>query len=175
MKLPPHLGSAAMTIDVMSDVALVRFPIKEAEYLQAYIARSGRLSTVSGGRRLQALVGKPGYNNSWAFPSRLTSAKEVFGHALPHLEEILFKHTHFRLYRPFIPSDAAHSLESHFLFHPVPGIAGITGISGAGAVYRWRFGICFTCIDETSNASMTYWKTGHMVPGLSFCPYHQES
>lgn len=112
---------------------------------------------------------------SWAFPSNLGRIADLFHPAVPSIEEIINNHTLFPLLRPFIPEEAVTRLLNHYHGKGVQGIASSVGFAHFGKPGRWNLSICLRCVaDDTSCYEFSYWRVGHLVPGLALCPYHLE-
>lgn len=120
------------------------------------------------------LQGKPGQRSAWILPSGLEKLASLLHPGVPPAGALLLEHTLFPLFQPFLPSETASALRSHFLGTSVPGIAAACGLLPYGVSSRWNRSVCISCLAEDSESGQLHWRTSHLIPGIAMCSIHLE-
>lgn len=106
-----------------------------------------------------------------AFPSGLGKLVAIHAPGLPNVDDIISQHTLFPFFSAFLVDSQRQTMHTHFASEPSMGSWMSTGLMAAGL--RWRLATCLDCVaGDYADLGYTFWRNGHLVPGLALCPYH---
>lgn len=130
------------------------------------------------------------------YPNRVTATRDFFGDsvtsavvdlpnrighllcALPlgHLysaNEIIYQHTHFPFYAPFLPQGRASRVLDVMRDEGDNRVAERIGISADRLKMPIRLRFCPSCVkQDREKVGETYWHRVHQLPGVEVCPHH---
>jgi hypothetical protein len=146
--------------------------IQKEEDTTGFLSRMLDYRSNDSRKQLIELLGSTSGRFAWSLPSRLETARVLFPSGLPDINSLIDGHTRYPLFAPFLDQASRKRLYMH---HRRKGYA--EAASGFGMDDRARFGICLKCVQEDLNrtkAPFTYWRRGHLIPGIAYCVVHQE-
>jgi Tn7-like transposition protein D/TniQ len=130
------------------------------------------------------------------YPNRVTATRDFFGDgvgaavvdlpnrighlidALPpgHLysvNELIYNHTHYQFYAPFLPSGRALQVRNAMRDGGDNRVAERIGTSADRLKMPTHLRFCPSCVKEDrANFGETYWHRLHQIPGVEVCPQH---
>lgn len=131
------------------------------------------------------------------YPNRVTATRDFFGdgvgaavvdlpNRIGHLidvlpsghlysvNELIYNHTHYQFYAPFLPSGRAVQVRDAMRDGGENRIAERIGISADRLKMPARLRFCPTCVErDRANFHETYWHRVHQIPGVEVCPHHE--
>lgn len=136
------------------------------------------------------------YSTLMCYPNSVAATRDFFGDgataavvdlpnrlghlvaALPpgHLysvEEIVYRHTHYPFYAPFLPPDRALLVRKTMREGGHNRVAERIGLSADRLRMPTRLRFCPSCVErDRSDFGETYWHRIHQLPGVEVCPHH---
>lgn len=131
------------------------------------------------------------------YPNRITATRDFFGDGvsaavvdlpnpvghllgvLPHghlysVNELIYQHTHYPFYAPFLPSGRALQLRDTMREGGENRVAERIGILADRLKMPARLRFCPICVEQDRAAlGETYWHRIHQIPGVEVCPHHE--
>ncbi len=130
------------------------------------------------------------------YPNRVTATRDFFGDgvsavvdlpnrighllgALPpghlySLNELIYQHTHYPFYVPFLPSGRALQVQNAMWESGKNRVAERIGISADRIKMPSRLRFCLACVEkDRATLGETYWHRIHQIPGVEVCPHHE--
>lgn len=136
------------------------------------------------------------YSALMGYPNKITAISDFFGgtgiaavvdlpnrldhliNALPpgHLysvDELIYRHTHYPFYAPFLPRDRALLVRDTMWSGGNNRVAERIGISADRLKMPAHLRFCPSCVQQDKEQfGETYWHRIHQVPGVEVCPHH---
>lgn len=106
---------------------------------------------------------------SWVFPSNLETVREVFSDKLPDIHALVYDHTRFNLYEPFLSEEEAERLYSYY----ISGRETLQQGVHTGSRYLARRAVCPDCVSEDiADFGYATWRRAHLAAGIVACAEH---
>lgn len=136
------------------------------------------------------------YSALMGYPNKITATCDFFGgtgvaavvdlpnrldhliNALPpgHLysvDELIYRHTHYPFYAPFLPRDRALLVRDTMRSGGDNRVAERIGISADRLKMPMHLRFCPSCVrQDKARFGETYWHRIHQIPGVKVCPHH---
>jgi hypothetical protein len=148
------------------------------ELLYSVIARyQERIMVIN---RKAALLDLFGTANALAvvnLPSHLGALVSNLPPGNPYSPEILIKrHTLLPYFAPFLEHDQLESVIEDMIGERGPAVAGRAGIMASTVKDPATLQFCLRCVHaDRSQYGEAFWHRVHQLPGVCFCPHHQET
>lgn len=153
--------------------SLLKDEIRAEEDINSYLAFQ-TLSTGGNAAVNQFWMegfGRPRY--PWQFPRRLEEISQIFHGSVPSAEDLIYNHTRYLLYAPFLPEIEAWQL---FMRH-LNGMEPLPSGMHPGNRLKGRRAVCPDCIKEDISYGRGYvfFRRAHLAPGIVVCSEHETS
>ncbi len=148
------------------------------ELLYSVIARyQERVMVIN---RKTALLDLFGTANALAvinLPSHLGALVSNIPSGNPYSPELLIKrHTLLPYFAPFLERNQLASVMDDMIGERGPSVAGRAGIMASTVKDPATLQFCLRCVDtDRSQYGEAFWHRVHQLPGVCFCPHHQET
>jgi hypothetical protein len=144
------------------------------ELLVSIIARYRLYSGKSGSKEvLRDIFGTDSARPSLHLPSHLGRMAES-GHFGASAESLLYMHTLYPYYAPFLSPNIADRVKKDMLSDKGIGVHSESGLVASRVPLLKRMVVCPGCIhDDILTFGEPYWHRSHHLPGVISCPKHQ--
>lgn len=106
---------------------------------------------------------------TWVFPPNLQEVREVFSDELPDIQVLVYAHTRFNLYEPFLSEEEVERLYRYY----VSGDASLPQGLHTGARFLARRAVCPDCVSEdVADFGYATWRRAHLAAGIVACAEH---
>lgn len=149
-------------------------PILEDELFYSWCARYHRLSSNTGARETsRQLFGHPSSALQTDFPTRLDTFIARTQGAIGDTQVIVFGHTKFPGFAPFIDANRRHQIVLSMRGHGSDYIKSALGVQTSRISIAHPLRACPECISqESTELHFAVWHVSHQLPGVFLCPNH---
>ncbi|MBO1898471.1 hypothetical protein HNW13_022260 [Shewanella sp. BF02_Schw] len=132
-----------------------------------------RFCVTSPKRLLSGSIGSRSAISSVNFPSRLNDFSSMNSFNLPSPIDLIYGHTLFPLYSPFLPENRRLECLSHLQFKSFGSVHLASGYAASLIPKLHVMRSCRDCIEEQLNTvGEPYWRRIHQIVGINHCCIH---
>lgn len=155
---------------------MINFPVPyEDELFYSVMARARvRFCVVSPKALIGHAIGSRSAIATRNFPSRLAGTCNLNNLSLPSFEQLVYGHTMFPLYAPFMPEERRQFCLSRLKDKSYGAVHLGTGYASSRVPVQRGLRACPRCVETQKHMfGEPYWVRTHQIVGLDNCPIHQ--